>query len=176
MRKVLLVVSLVLLMMASGWSFDGNRKGFVLGGGLGLAPTAKFEIDNTSYSHSKAGIGLNLIIGYAWDEMNMIVYEGNIAGYSESGVDVTQGFNGASWYHYFGPQGKSFFTTVGLGAYVFSIDEYDADPGGAILLGGGYEFARHWQVSAYFSVGKTSDGPIDFNHNHFNILIGGVAF
>ncbi|HDL01414.1 MAG TPA: hypothetical protein ENH23_04195 [candidate division Zixibacteria bacterium] len=180
MKKYLISALLFILLASSAWSFDGNRKGFVLGGGLGFAPTAKWEVDGASFiSESASGFGLNLLIGYAWDAKNMIVYEGNVVGYKPSQLDVqlTQGFNGAAWYHYFGETGKSFFTTVGLGIYMFEADGYDSnDAGGGALLGVGYEFSRHWQAAAYFSGGKTSDPVFDYKHNSFSVLISGLAF
>ncbi len=178
MKKFLIATCMVFLMASSSFSFDGNRNGFVLGGGLGFAPTAEVSLDGSSPdASSSSGFGLNLLIGYAWDENNMIVYEGNVAGYTINSIDLAQGFNGASWYHYFGLPGKSLFTTVGLGFYVFEADGFDAnDPGGAFLLGAGYEFSPHWQVGAYFSSGKTTDPIFDYKHNHFNILISGIIF
>jgi hypothetical protein len=60
--------------------------------------------------------------------------------------------------------------------YQFSIEEYDADGKGGLLLSGGYEFSPHWQVGIYFTVGKTEAGPIEFEHKTFSILVNGVAF
>ncbi len=181
MKKVLatvLILSLVLAVSAS--AFDGARKGFVLGGGLGFAPMAKFEAEELkAYNEDKAGIALNFVIGYAWDEYNMIVYEGNVTAHNSDWTRdaVAQGFNGASWYHYFGPKGKSAFIVAGLGLYVFNAEGFDQnDPGGALILGGGYEFAPHWQFGAYLSVGKTSDPLLKYDHSHISILVGGVAF
>jgi len=191
MKKVLrAVVVLILSVVSTTYGFDGNRKGFVLGGGLGFSPRSSWEgnvVDLSTFppqivkaDENKAGLGLNLIIGYAWDEQNMIVYEGNVTGWnSDLFVDqsIAQGFNGASWYHYFGVPGRSAFTTLGLGFYVFDVKDYDAnDAKGAILLGGGYEFARHWQLGGYLGIGKTSDPGGDFDHTHFSILVSGVAF
>lgn len=193
MKKLLVgfcSLTILVAMVSTVEAFDGTRKGFVLGGGLGISPTATIKTDPVStpfgtfkIDESNSGFGLNFIIGYAWDEHNMIVYEGNVVGYTlGSGitkVDVYQGFNGASWYHYFGPVGKSGFINAGLGAYVFNVDDADADMGGAIQIGGGYEFARHWQFSGTLGFGKTGDPDIsglDYKHMHFSILIGGVAF
>ncbi len=108
MKKHLIATFIIVLLASSAWSFDGNRKGFVLGGGLGFAPTAKWEIDGASiFSESAPGLGINLLIGYAWNENNMIVYEGNAVGYKPkiTNTDLLQGFYGASWYHYFGSNG-----------------------------------------------------------------------
>jgi hypothetical protein len=185
-RLVMITLMAVLFMATTACAFDGMRKGFVLGGGLGLAPTADWETDlgGIDVGQDGTGLGLNLVIGYAWDEQNMIVYEGNVASWKMDVLDenVAQGFNGASWYgaswyHYFGPVGKSFFTVAGVGFYVFKVDTYeDNDPGFGLLLGGGYEFARHIQVAAYFSSGKTEDSGVEFDHTHFNILVSAVAF
>jgi hypothetical protein len=198
MKKLLLgicTLAVIVAIASPTVAFDGNRKGFVLGGGLGFSPTATIKSDPVTFNdpflgpitfqidESNSGVAVNFVIGYAWDEQNMIVYEGNIVGYSlgsgPSKVDVYQGFNGVSWYHYFGPVGKSGFITGGLGAYVFNVDDQDADMGGALQIGGGYEFARHWQFGAYLGFGKTGDpdfSDIDYKHMHLSIVVGGVAF
>lgn len=189
MKRVLTTVFVLILSVASStYGFDGARKGFVLGGGLGFAPSSSWKgsvIDASTLQivkadESKAGVGLNFIIGYGWDEQNMIVYEGNVTGWkSDLFVDqsISQGFNGASWYHYFGPTGHSAFTTAGLGVYIFDVEKYKAnDYKGAIPLGGGYEFARHWQIGGYLGFGQSSDAGGDFDHAHFNILVSAVAF
>lgn len=184
----LLLFVVLLLIAGSAMAFNGERKGFVLGGGLGFAPVSRWSVDMSPYGtgpydfdETKAGVALHLVIGHAWDEHNMIVYEGNVTGYSsEDEWDdrmVSQGFNGAAWYHYFGPAGKSAFTVGGLGFYVFHVEDFDAnDPGFGVLLGGGYEFARHWQVGGYVSFGSSSSEGVDFTHNHISVLVSGVAF
>ncbi len=186
----ILIIAICLLMPISSLAFDGNRKGFVLGGGLGFAPVSKWDVDVDFYDlglgsvdESKVGVAVNFIIGGAFDEHNMLVYEGNVTGFNSDlfNESVAQGFNGAVWYHYFGPTGKSAFTAVGLGLFYFKVGDYDpTDPGGAILLGGGYEFARHWQVGAYAGFGKTTDSAFglkgDFTHSQFSILVSAIAF
>ncbi len=183
MKKSLLLLAILSVVCTSAWGFDGTRKGFVLGGGLGFAPAAKWSAG--PLDETKAGVGAQILIGYAWDEQNMIVYEGNIAVYNSDMLysiknnknGIGQGFDGASYYHYFGPVGHSAFMTGGIGLYYFKVGDADAnDPGGAIQIGGGYEFARHFQFGAYFSAGKTTLSGVDFNHSQFNILVSAIAF
>lgn len=180
MKKCIILTLVIIMIASSAWSFDGNRKGFVLGGGLGFSPTAKWESDDFSFaSETNAGLGAQLFLGYAWNEFNMIVYEGNLTSYTSDMLDMSlyQGFDGATWYHYFNPSGGTMYTIAGLGLYVFEGENnVKNDPGFAVMLGAGYEFSRHWQVGVYFSAGKTSDGPFDFTHNHLNVLVSGVAF
>ena len=124
-------------------------------------------------------LALGLIIGGAFDEKNMLVYEGNVIGYQSDLFDesIGQGFNGAAWYHYFSDPGKTPFTTLGLGLYYFKVGDFDAtDPKIALLVGGGYEFAKHWQTGVYFSFGQTEESGVDFEHWHLNFMISGIAF
>jgi hypothetical protein len=182
------LIVFILLPVPSG-AFDGNRKGFVVGGGLGFTPIASWSLND--FDESNAGMGLNLIIGYAWDERNMIVYEGNVCGYKQGNYRTSQGFNGVSWYHYFGPKGKSFFTAAGFGFYIYDFELFDMnDPGLGYIIGGGFEFTPHVQIGLYLSGGQTSfsidyrdaegnplSGPdITYGHNHISLLVSAVAF
>jgi hypothetical protein len=185
-KTVIIGVLLTILLVSTAVAFDGHRKGFVLGGGLGFAPIVKWEMeespeDGVPYGHdeTRAGVGLNLLIGYAWDDKNMIVYEGNAAGFTTAVSDksAAQGFSGAAWYHYFGPAGKTAFTVVGLGLYSYDAEYDDPHDGGfGMLLGGGYEFARHWQVGGYLSFGSTTAHDRDYNHATLNVLVSGILF
>jgi len=178
-KSVVMIFLAVVLLCSSAYSFDGERKGFVLGGGMGFAPAATFKIDGTNFSETIAGFAVHLVIGYAWDEQNMVVYEGNVASYSIALLDgyLVQGFNGAAIYHYFGEKGKAPFLVGGLGAYVLNAEKYDDNnPGGGLLIGGGFEFAPHWQFGCYFSFKKTSDPFFDYKHSTFSVMVSGIAF
>jgi len=189
-RIILLSIIFIFVLSTSSFSFDGDRKGFVLGGGLGVAAVSHWEVDVDFFdldivdaSEDRPGLGLHIVIGGAFDEHNMLVYEANLSTYKTELLDeaVAQGFNGAAWYHYFRPAGSTFYTTLGLGFYHFKIGEYEAtNPGGALLLGAGYEFAKHWQIGAYLSFGKTTDSLLglegDFEHANFTIMISGIAY
>ena len=177
---VLLIVS-VLALAASTSAFDGMRKGFVLGGGLGFAPAINWESEDfPAFKEDASGVAANFFLGYAWDEQNMIVWEANGVSWNSDWSDdgITQGFSGASYYHYFGMVGRSAFIVGGLGLTMFHPEGYDAnDAKGGLLLGGGYEFARHWQVAGYFSFGKTREkGFSDYEHSHFSVVVNTVAF
>jgi hypothetical protein len=183
MKKVFVMATVALVLLCgTSMAFNSERKGFVLGGGAGLAVESNFSADLPDpfeFKDNGVGFGLSFIIGGAFSEKDMLVYEGNVTGWNSDRIDasITQGFNGAAWYHYFGPAGRSPFTVGGVGLYLFSAEGYeDNDFGLGILVGGGYEFAKHWQVGGYFSFGKTSDPILDYNHHHISILVSGIAF
>lgn len=180
MYKVCIILISVCLAVSVS-AFDGNRKGFVLGGGLGFAPAIHFEVPDSSmvYSYTKGGVALSALIGYAWDNMNMIVYEENISGRNSEDLDLgfIQGYQGPVWYHYFNEGKKSMFTTLGLGWYGFEFEDNDANKSKfGFMIGSGYVFNKHWQIGAYYSAGKTSRQNVEFNHSNFSILISGIAF
>ena len=180
----------ILFLAVTAHGFDGQRKGFVLGGGVGFSPYSMWSVtaNGTVMGHSavngldesKTGAGVQIIIGYAWDEYNMIVYEGNVTGYKSSMLldnNSAQGFSGVAYYRYFGPAGRAFFLTGGVGTYAWKVKEYEAnDPGFGYIAGAGYEFIPHVQAGAYISGGKTSTDGADFGHTHVNIVITAVAF
>ncbi len=180
-----IAVLLTITLVATASAFDGTRKGFVLGGGLGLGPVASISVDGlSSASEDKSGLALNLLIGYAWDEQNMLVYLRDGVLFSVDvalgkSVNAIQGFSGLGWYHYFGPVGHTAFVVGGLGLQDYtSLDsDYESnDPGFGMLLGGGYEFARHIQVHGALSFGKTSFSVVDFNHSQIVITVTAIAF
>jgi len=182
MRQIVIAVTMMLVLATGSVSaFDGNRKGFILGGGLGVAPVSKWD-GGGGFDESKAGGGANFIIGYGWNEFNLIVAEGNISAYdSDYGATIYQGFSGACWYHYFQPPGKAFFTTVGLGSYNFEFEfsgggSGSNSPGFGLLGGGGYAFTRHFQAAGYLGWGKTSEPGYDYDHIHLNVLVSVVGF
>lgn len=192
MKRILIFTTLVLVVAMAApnaSAFDGLRRGFVLGGGLGFAPVSSWDTDLEGFNESQVGVGVHIFLGYAWDEYNMIVYEGNGTGFkSDFGdADIIQMFNGAAWYHYFGPVGKSAFTTVGVGVFSFDFEFNDVwgsgysisgsnDPGPGFLVGAGYEFARHFQAGVYVGVGRTSEPGLDYTHVNLSVLVSGAAF
>lgn len=191
---LMIILVCLLAPLSDTWGFDGLRKGFVIGGGLGFTPIARLSASDIlqfdpatgslvidDFSETEAGVGVNLLLGYAWNEYNMIVYEGNASGYKSrpfaGDLVLTQGFFGATWYHYYGPKGATFFSAIGIGFYQFDVErgaDFDAGVGG--MLGGGYEFSPHFQAGAYFSSGKTSIGSEDWKHLNISALVSAVAF
>ncbi len=184
MRRVFVLCLVIFATVVSSvLGFDGNRKGFVLGGGLGFGPVAKIAADGYEGEAENSGIASNFLIGYAWDEKNMIVYYRDAIFYEKEflGDDITlvQGFSGAGYLHYFGNQGKSAFIVAGLGMQDWqALDEDydDADPGAGLLIGGGYEFARHWQFGMNLSFGNTEQLGFDLKHTQLTFCISTVAF
>ncbi len=188
MRRIYLSSLIILLLLAaSSKAFDGKRKGFILGGGLGVGPYARVSVNGADGNWDHTGLGFNLLIGYAWDERNMLVYLRDIVLYLrdiETGLGASTdlqalGFLGVGYFHYFGPVGRSAYFCVGLGhqdGFSEFAEHTYSHSGLGFLVGGGYEFARHIQAHASASFGRTEGPDDDYNHMQIVVTVSAVAF
>ncbi len=176
---VFCMVSMMLLSTAT-MAFDGQRKGFVMGGGVGYGPYTEWNWNDQRDDELHAGIAGNFLIGCAWDESNMAVMEfnGNSMNSDELSEVGTQLFWGPMWYHYFGDIGSSIFLAGGSLFYVAATEE-EGMVGYGYLLGGGYEFSKQVQIGLYFGHGwpRKDRGDLGIGvANHINILLTVVAY
>lgn len=86
---ILWAVLLLALAASTSYSFDSQRKGFVLGGGLGISAVLHRSVNVDFYDlelgeagEERIGLGLHIVIGGAFDEHNMLVYESNVSGFN----------------------------------------------------------------------------------------------
>lgn len=187
-RIVVLACVLVMLWPIPAAAFNGHRAGFVLGGGLGFSPEARWE-NNDIAGIDDQGVGpaFDVLIGYGWNDNNLLVWDIDAA-YVKGDVyerpsSVLQGFGGPAWYRYFGEPGRAIYLTVGAGItrFVYCPDDEDDchsfNWGPAYRVGAGYEFARHFQAGATVSFGASYDGNANtYLHTTLNVLVCGVLF
>jgi hypothetical protein len=146
----------ILLMSAQLLAFNGQIKGFILGGGLG-AGYLRYE----RHPEGLAGIALdkfslatNFKIGYA-PSNSLEIYFFNSAswfGYNYPGLEnaplAAIGVTGVGLTKYLSPKGNGFFVFVG-GAWSF-YSALSSDVGesyGFGLVGGiGYDLSKHWSL------------------------------
>lgn len=173
--------------------FDGNRKGLVIGGGIGIGPKA-FSSTSSGWSQvDESGFATNFIIGHAWSENNMVallhdaVYFKHTFGFGSTyggefyteDKNVAQGLIGMALFRYYGPPGRSLYLVFGMGMeYRIPLDDdydmFDAGPG--LLLGGGYQFMRHVQFYGSLSGGTTTEGLTRYYHYQVLFTFTAVAF
>ena len=172
---------LLMLTLASGvGAFDGNRKGFVAGFGLGSAPTVNWSTSFADIEETGQGMVVDFVIGYGFNHRNVIV--GKVMGVSATSDAVIddwafQGFNGVQWYHFLNDQKRSLYVSAGGGVMRFVSDRFDGSEWGPGFNGEiGYEFQRHFQISAYGIFGRTKRGGISSTHKQFGILLRILAY
>ena len=183
-RVIILSIALVVFMGTVADAFNGHRRGFVLGGGLGVSPRSALEIEGRGDSKvHHVALATNVIVGYGWSESNLLVYDINMATYrldtDSTDVTISQGYTGPAWYHYYGEQGKSLFTVVGIGFFRYFVrgDDMSAlESGPGTMIGVGYEFLGHWQIGVYRTGGFTNIKGVDYDHSNYSVIVTGTAF
>lgn len=177
MKQGIIFIFFFCAVISSSWAFDGHRKGFVLGGGLGYGPVATLEHGDVYENY--IGLGTNFLIGYAWDERNMIVFLDNGIWHDLKGIPVVQGFSGAAWFHHFKPTGKTLL--IGGGAGLQALTSFDKkyrskDFGIGVATAAGYEFAKHYLFYGSVCWGKTADANRNFSHLQIQIGLSVIAY
>ncbi len=88
---------------------------------------------------------------------------------------VSQHFYGIAWYRYYGPVGHSFFTSSALGLSSINAYHYDGY-GPGLLVGGGYEFGRHFQVEGCITGGRILTSNFDSNVIHLGVVLTAILY
>lgn len=163
-------------------AFDGNRKGLVLGGGVGFSPKAEWNWNDMFAGENKSGVGWEFLFGYAWNNKNILVAEYNGALFSSDfyNQDVILLYAGPVWYHYFKEGSKGWYTAIGLWRYGISlVEDNKLANGWGGIVGGGYEFTKQVQVGIYYGAGKIKYCGSDDDRSwcqHINLIITVVAY
>ena len=181
MRKsvfLILIVLVTLFLIVNAHAFDGKRKGFFLGGGLGPGFTSLKETieysgwfegePSKSNTENKFGLVTNFKIGYAPSDIVEIQYTSKISwfaskiywwGMESEDVTMASGLSALGVTYYFKPEAPSYFITGGFGFSTLSLpfeSHSETKVGGGLFAGAGYEFTRHFNVELDLSWGKVS--------------------
>jgi hypothetical protein len=180
MRKSLLCIFIlitILFLVANANAFNGKRKGFIIGGGLGAGFTTFKEtvtsdwlgILEESQRENKFALATNFKIGYAPSDFLEIFFTVKDSWFSSkvyffgesAGEDVimASGFWGPGVTYYFNPEAPSYFITGGVGVSTLSLpfeSHSEIKFGGGVYAGAGYEFRDHFYVELDLGYGKPS--------------------
>lgn len=163
MRRIKAVTALITVFLGlaspSAAAFDGMRKGFSLGLGLGM-----HHLDNNIsspyfiYHEAEVGAATSFRIGYGFNEKFSLFYQRNASWFDGSGETYIVGLTGVGANYYFSESvpSKYLIAAVGAGDYSTPMLAYDRDvtDGSALLVGFGYEFKQHRSVE--INLGSTS--------------------
>ena len=180
MKKSVIFFGLIILLTASTLNaFDSERKGFVVGGGLGLAPMVKWKIDNGNAEDTKIGNSFNAFIGNGFSNSNLLVFEFNGAFFS-SDYFLTENqhslFFGPVWYHFWNDE---MFTLIGAGRMSLKGNWKVTSPGWGMMIGTGYEIYKHFILTGYLAAGRTDPYGHDADWStslHFGINLSVMGY
>jgi hypothetical protein len=197
--KIALALAAVLL-ITNLFAFDGKRKGFILGFGVGTSTlTYKQRVETntgifTSPEIKESPIVTDFKIGYAPDNSLELYYSSKVAWFSminayEDKVSVTDGVGTISASFFFLSDSNSNvwsaspFFSFGFGFSSWSTPELQDSPswiGIGFFAGGGYEFAKHFRAELNFFMNNPShsEGGIQASTDSSAIMltINAMAF
>ncbi len=188
MKYLIVALAFVSLTFSAADTAAEDRRGFVSGLSLGVAPVTKFSIGQ--FHESGTALIVDALGAYCWDDRNLILARMNISVrnsdyFTEMGRGVThldgsplgdqhltQVFEGVGWGHYVRTTTKSVYFNFVFGLLAFSADDFGRnDIGYAGLTELGYQFDRHFQIGAFLLVGKTEDNGIPYHHTQAGVLL-----
>ena len=164
---LVLVLALLLVSAVPAGAFDGKRRGFVLGFGLGpgvSSYTQQLSVAGmgsaTSSRETKAGVSTDFRIGFGPTEQVLVVYDEKVNwipfGYH---VTLADGISSLTASYYLAKSAPSAFLTGGLGAAGWSTpfeSNSSSSVGFGMFVGGGYESAKLWNLEGSLGFGSPS--------------------
>jgi hypothetical protein len=181
-------------MVQSALAFDGMRKGFLLGGGLGLGVDSfKQEITDGATvligdRTNQFSLGTDFKIGAGLSPQTFLYFHNQSAWFSlknifDNDVTVQSGVIGIGFTWFTSPEPRSFFITGTAGISYWDLPfESDAEAwtSGGAIVGVGYEFSPHWSVDASLLLGspEKDEGGLNAKTKSTSLLVTvtGVAY
>jgi len=184
MKKVLAVMLaglFLLILSANAQAFDGQRKGFILGGGLGLGMTSyTLEFGTlTSDRFNKISFMTDFKIGYAPTDQVEIYYSSKGSWWSESGTTFLHSYGTAALSYYLLPQSPTFYLTGGIGFSSLAApfeNNTTTETGFGFFGGAGYEFIRHFAIEANLMYGQPGSSGDTFKGLVPRVIFVATAF
>ena len=162
-RSVSIVLFLLFVLGGVSHAWDGNRKGFIAGIGLGGGQT-DFGADYT-------GVLTNFKLGFAPSNQLLLYWHSTVVFFEDDFVEDIwiDGMGGLSAeYHFIDKPRNSLYGILGLGYHnVANTDEGDNEMGFGVRVGLGFEFLRHVSIEATLMKG--------FNDEPYDSMVMGVS-
>lgn len=164
------LTALFLSLRAQAW--DDQRKGFLLGFGIGPGFTSFTQtleaggLSAESPREDKMAVMTDFKIGYAPDNSWALYYNSKVSWFGmknvfSNNVTVANGLGAVAVSYWLKPGAPSPFLATGFGYSTWSLPFEDERPdtwmGMGLFAGGGWEFSKHASLEAYLCWGKPED-------------------
>ena len=165
MRRLIFIIAIILLSSISH-AFDGQRKSLNLGLGLGVCPISKIS----HYGNGDVGASFDFTAGYSFNNQDAFLYSVKASSaFFANDEALCQVIEGINWYHYFRNSSPSLYSIWGLGSSYFGTECWTSERGLGLVVGLGYEFARHFSLNAFILSGGPEHGDIHMESANFTL-------
>jgi opacity protein-like surface antigen len=150
--KVFTAICIVVLQYSNSFSFDGERNGFILVGGLGAGYQLNINWTSgiTNTVNNRVVVLTNFKIGYAPNNTTEIFFVNKASWWSESDIAKVLGLSALASTFFFNNEAENgLFISGGLGLSTLSApfeNNVESSNGFGLFAGVGYEFQSHWNV------------------------------
>jgi opacity protein-like surface antigen len=150
--KVFTAICIVVLQYSNSFSFDGERNGFILGGGIGTGYLINVNWTSkiTNTVDSRIVLFTNFKIGYAPSNTVEFFFVNKASWWSESDIAKVLGLSALASTFFFNNEAENgLFISGGLGLSTLSApfeNNVESSNGFGLFAGVGYEFQSHWNV------------------------------
>lgn len=185
--QLALIACLTLCVATGASAFDGNRKGFILGGGLGLGLTSFTQTveflgtSTTSDRENKFAVMTDFKIGYGATEQVLVYYTNKVSWFSlenvyGDNVIIVNGVGGVGMTYFFQPVTPSPYIMGGLGLSTWNAPFEEGSEGWygfGLAVGAGYEFSRHYSVEVNLTWGEPGkeEGVVKASSNALSLMV-----
>ncbi len=152
-----------------GFAFDGARKGFILGGGVGAGFLSHEMIFQSRSDTENAAVFLTEFkIGGAPSNSLEVYFISKGAHLADEEITL----NAAGVTKYLGKTGTGVFLTGGVGLTTIET----SDEGFGLFGGIGFEFAKHFTVETNILYSRVDEASTDSESFSFRVTVNGLAF
>ncbi len=181
MKKINKLACILLLAFSNLYAFDGERKGFILGGGIGagyISNTTSFN--SFSNTNSRAVFLTNGKIGYAPSNTLEIYSIGKASWWGESDKISRLVLSAIAITVYFdNTTDTGWFISGGLGLSTLDTpfeSNSESSNGFGLFGGGGYEFSSHWSLEVDLLYSTITERVTDLNSFGVLVTVNFLAF
>ena len=153
---------LSILFPRTGFAFDGNRAGFILGIGPGIGYARNDLVLGTE---SKFAIKTDFLIGYALSNRTAITYSSKVLWYDSVGITLASGTGGLGMTYFLSEDTHAPFISAVIGLNNLSApfeDDSNSRTGLGLGIGFGREVSKNWIIGLDATYGDVGVGVTTF--------------
>lgn len=182
-KAVIMLMVLTLILASTAAAFNGQRKGFTIGFGVGPGLTIaqseyKPVLVNTDF---RIGTGLSEQFQFYWTaKVSWYSVDRYSSSYTSESITETFGVGGLGISYYFFPTAPSGYATASLGfatvTYPFEHGASEPDLGLGLGMGIGWEFTPHLSLEANLVSGSTSYNGYERPQWSLKVTLNALAY